>query len=110
MSLPFRQQPRSSRSNRRPTDAASAVDSPADNSSSSRNTTSRGARRILRKINAAEVITEADLLSRVDDSLVKLKAARRGKEDSDFLIEQCFKDIHKGVAEPLKTAEEMDAK
>ena len=49
-------------------------------------------------------------MSRVDDSLVKLKAARRGKEDSDFLVEQCFKDIHKGVAEPLKTAEEMDAK
>ena len=44
-------------------------------------------------------------MSRVDDSIVKLKAARRGKEDSDFLVEQCFKDIHKGVAEPLKTAE-----
>ena len=75
--------------------AASAVDNPADNSSSSRNTTSRGARRILRKINAAEVITEADLLSRVDDSLVKLKAARKSKEDSDFLIGRASKTFIK---------------
>ena len=49
-------------------------------------------------------------MSRVDDSLGKLKTARRSKEDSGFLIEQDFKDIHKGVAGPPKTAEEMDAK
>ena len=59
----------------------------------------------MRKTSTPLIIIEGKMLARFSDSLVKLNAAKKHKEDDDFLVQQCKKDEKKGVVGPLRTFE-----
>ena len=65
---------------------------------------------VLRAVPSTSFVPMEMLLAGAEDTIDKFEAARRRPEHDEFLLAECVKDSRRGVAGPLCTRAEMDAR